>query len=411
MRAGRLLLLVAAVALLAPGPASADEALADLVERVAPSVVSLSVEGIDSRHPIFSYKREGRGSGFVVDDELVITNQHVVAGMTEILVIDHRGNVFVAELVGADADLDLALLRVGGLDLPAVELGTTAGLRVGEDVFAVGNPFGHGHTVTQGILSARARELGRDEFDAFLQTDAAINQGSSGGPLFDSAGRVVGVNTLIDGRGEALGFAMPVELVRGALPFLREGLDVEPGWPGLRLEEVRGGGLRVATVFKDSPADRAGVRSGDVIVSVDGSTVRGRAAWQEKFGLAFPGEERTLLIQRKGKDVVAKVALEARGDWADRVAGKAVEIEGMYIAVRSIPPDVIGQGGITGGVQVVTSARGAIFRAGDIVLEVDGAAIKAPRDMVVACDGALANRKITAVVYRDGSAFRIHTRW
>jgi len=411
----RAVALAAVLALVvAPGAAAADEVLADLVERVAPSVVNLQLSTLDqdSWHPIFGSRRgQSLGSGFVVEEGLIVTNEHVVANATEILVTDYRGRVYVAEIVGADAGIDLALLRVGGLDLPAVQLGESASLRVGEDVFAVGNPLGHGHTVTRGILSARTRELGRDAFDSFLQTDAAINPGSSGGPLFDVSGQVVGVNTAVDGRGESLGFAMPVELVLGALPRLRAGEGVEPGWPGLRLEEVRGGGLQVATVFADSPSARGGLKAGDVVVSVDGTTVRGRSAWQEKFGLAFPGEQRTLLVTRGGVEKVVKIELEGRSTWADRVAGKPVAIDGLYIAVRKIAPDVRERLAVSGGVQVVRSQPGAIFRAGDVVLEVDGTKIGAPRDMVVACDAALARRSIAAVVYRDGGAFRIRHRW
>ncbi|MCP4869566.1 MAG: PDZ domain-containing protein [Proteobacteria bacterium] len=412
LRTAALALAVAAFVL--PRGASADEALADLVERVAPSVVNLHLSTVDKErwHPVYGSPRgESLGSGFVVEDGLIITNQHVVANATEILVSDHRGNVFVAELVGADPDIDLALLRVVGLDLPLVVLGSSVGLRVGQDVFAVGNPFGHGHTVTRGILSARTRELGRDAFDAFLQTDAAINQGSSGGPLFDAQGRVIGVNTAVDGRGESLGFAMPVELVLGALPWLRNGEDVEPGWPGLRLQEVRGGGLQVVTVYKDGPAGRGGLRAGDVVVSVDGSTVKGRAAWQEKFGLAFPGEERTLLVTRGGTEKVIKLMLESRAAWADRVAGKSVEIEGLYVTVRKIAPDVSERLALSVGVQVVAAKRGAIFRPGDIVLDIDGTKIRSPADMVTACDAALTNRAIAAVIYRDGGALRIRHRW
>lgn len=414
LRAGALAFAIALVTFAVPRAVSADEALADLVERVAPSVVNLHLSTVDQErwHPVYGSPRGvSLGSGFVVEDGLIITNQHVVANATEILVSDHRGNVFHAEIVGADVDIDLALLRVGGLDLPPVELGASAGVRVGEDVFAVGNPYGHGHTVTRGILSARARELGRDAFDAFLQTDAAINQGSSGGPLFDAEGRVIGVNTAVDGRGESLGFAMPVELVLGALPWLRAGEDVEPGWPGLRLQEIRGGGLQVATVYKDGPAGRSGLQAGDLVVSVDGATVKGRAAWQEKFGLAFPGEERTLLVTRGGREKVVKLSLESRRAWADRVTGKSVDITGLYVSVRKIAPDVAERLALSVGVQVVVAQRGAIFRPGDIVLDVDGTKVRTPSDMVTACDAALARRSIAAVVYRDGGALRIRHRW
>jgi serine protease Do len=416
---GLLLALLLGAILALPGPARADEALADLVEQVAPSVVNLHTSGVHAPRDSFDalFGRAGRweslGSGFVVDraEGLVITNAHVVGQASEILVMDHEGRVFDAEVVAADGGIDLALLRVRGLDLPAVTFGVSRGLRVGEDVFAVGNPYGHGHTVTRGILSARSRQLGREEFDLFLQTDAAINPGSSGGPLFDLDGRVVGVATAVDGRAEAIAFAMPVELVLGALPVLEAGRDVEPGWPGLRLSEVRGGGLEVAAVYDQGPADQAGLGVGDRIVSVDGATVRGRAAWLESFGAAFPGDERTLLITRKGKDMVRKLTLGSREDWATRVAGKLVPIEGMYVSVRAVAPDVADRMGSTGGVQVVEAQRGAFFNLGDVVLEVNGQPIKSTREMVIACDGAMDQRSMTAIVYRQGGAVRTHRRW
>ncbi len=416
MRAAAVAALLLGVAgLLAPTNARADEALADLVERVAPSVVNIHTSGTTqqrSSYGVFGPRHwESLGSGFVVDQGLVITNAHVAAPASEILVMDHEGRVFDAEVVGLDHGIDLAVLNVIGLDLPPAELGSSTGARVGEDVFAVGNPYGHGHTVTRGILSARARELGRDEFDVFLQTDAAIHPGSSGGPLFDSDGRVIGVNTFVDGRSEALGFAMPVELVIGALPALRSGDVVAPGWPGLRLEEIRGGGLEVAAVYKDSPADKAGLMTGDRIVSIDGRTVRGRSAWASTFGVAFPGEVKTLLVERRGQELVRKLTLEDRSEWADRVAGRAVPIEGMYVSVRRLAPDQAELLGFAGGVQVVSAQRGAKFRLGDVVLEVNGAAINSPKEMVIACDGALVKRSLTAIVYRDGVAIKMHHRW
>ena len=419
MRVHLLPALLAALLLALPSPAAADEVLADLVERVAPSVVNIHTSGVhqprDYWDSVFGGARrwESLGSGFVVDREqrLVVTNAHVVGRASEILVMDHEGRVFEAEVVGADAGIDLALLRVRDLDLPAVRLGRSKGIRVGEDVFAVGNPYGHGHTVTRGILSARSRQLGRSAFDLFLQTDAAINPGSSGGPLFDLEGRVVGVATAVDGRGEAIAFAMPVELVIGALPSLEQGQPVAPGWPGLRLEEIHGGGLQVAAVYEQGPAARSGLEVGDRVVSVDGTPVRGRAAWLESFGVAFPGDERTLLVTRKGKEVVRRLSLEAREDWALRVAGRMVEIEGMYVSVRSLAPDSADRLGLSGGVQVVQAGRGAFFRAGDVVLEVNGKPTSSPQGMVIACDGALQERSLTAIVYREGGAVRIHRRW
>jgi len=399
--------------------ASADERLADLVERVAPSVVNLHTSGV---HDGWSYwdaffggprRWESLGSGFVVDagQGLIVTNQHVVGRAGEIRVMDHQGRVLDAELLGSDEGIDLAVLRVNTRDLPAVELGDSGSLRVGDDVFAVGNPYGHGHTVTRGILSARARSLGRDEFDLFMQTDAAINPGSSGGPLFDEEGRVVGINTAIDSRGEAIGFAMPVELLKGALGFLVEGGDVAPGWPGLRLEEGRDGRLRVAAVYPEGPSASAGMRVGDIIVTVDGETCRGREGWTLAFGSAFPGQARTLSLLRDGAGMDLQLVLADREAWARRQVGAAVAVQSLRVVVQGLPPDLGDRLAIGSGVYVVRTERGAFFQQGDIVIEVNGQLIASPRDLQAAGQLAARQRRLVAIIYRGGSRVRILQRW
>ena len=412
-------LLLFGAALLLSGPAHADQDLADLVEGVAPSVVNLHTAGL--RQPnsawdaIFGGPRrwDSLGSGFVIDRKqgLVVTNAHVVGDASEILVMDHQGRVYDAQLVGADRGIDLAVVRVQGLDLPAVELGSSWGLRVGEDVFAVGNPYGHGHSVTRGILSARARSLGRAEFDVFLQTDAAINPGNSGGPLFDAEGRVVGVNTAIDGRGESLGFAMPVELVRGALPMLLEGKPVVPGFTGLRLEDVRGGGLRVARVYEGSPAAKAGVAPGDLIESIDGRPVYGRAGWVESLGMAFPGSRPELGLGRGGKHLEATLNLVERAQWAGRVAGPTAAVDPLYVVVQALAPDDADRLQITTGVRVVEARRGSVFRLDDVLLEVNGLPLTSVEAAEAVGADVLRRRYLDAIVVRGGGKVRIANRW
>jgi serine protease Do len=407
------------LSLLFPCSASADEALASLVERVAPSVVNIHTQG--ERQPssawdgIFGGPRrwESLGSGFVVDAEegLVVTNQHVVGRATTMQVMDQQGRVRDAELVGADPDADLALLRVRGLDLPAVTLGSSRELRVGDDVFAVGNPYGHGHTVTRGILSARARSLGRESWDLFLQTDAAINPGSSGGPLFDGQGRVVGVNTAVDQRGESIGFAMPVELVVGALPSLREGQRATPGWAGLRLDERPDGGLVVASVYEGGPAEAAGVRSGDAIETVDGRPVFGRPGWAESFALAFPGERRRLGLVREGKRISSELLLISREVWAAGRVSEPVEVPSLGVSVAALRPDVADSLGVGDAVQVSAAPRGSVFQPGDVVLELNGSKTPDPPAFARAAGQAVASRRIEALILRGGTAIRLSQRW
>ncbi len=354
------------------------------------------------------------GSGFVVQGKtelLVVTNQHVLAGATQILIMDNEGRVYDGEVLGADADLDLAVLRVPGLEGPALSLGNSRDLRVGDDVFAVGNPYGHGHTVTRGILSARARSLGRSRFDIFMQTDAAINPGSSGGPLFDTMGRVVGVNTAIDSRGEALGFAMPIELVAGSLNPLSRGEAVREGWAGMRLEEIRGGGLKVSAVYTKGPALRAGIAVGDEVVSVDGRPCASRAGWAEAFAAAFPGNQRQLVVRRQNREVKAVLTLRDRALWVEDVVGPPIQIPDYRVAVQGLPPDAAYQLGLKEGAQVESIQSGAFFRPGDIVLEINGQTIQSPADLAESAAQVLRRRSLVAIVARNGSKIRILRQW
>jgi len=400
-------------------PVRADEQLADLVEGVAPSVVNIHTAG--TRQPrsaweaLFGGARrfDSLGSGFVVDRArgLIVTNQHVIAQASRIQILAWDGRVADAELLGADAGMDLAVLRVRGLDLPEVTLGDSRSLRVGEDVFAVGNPYGHGHTVTQGILSARARSLGREAFDLFLQTDAAINPGNSGGPLFDREGRVIGVNTVVDARAEAIGFAMPIELVRGALPALSAGEPVIPGWPGMVLEVADRGGLLVHEVYPDGPADRAGLRVGDRVESVGGARVGTAADWAEWFEVAFPGDRRRVRVLRGNSRVDVTLELEARAAWARRNAGEPIGVPALRITVQGLLPDAASVAGLETGQLVVGAEPGAWFRPGDVLLELNGIAIVTAEDVARAANDALERRTLRALIVRDGRRMTLANRW
>ncbi len=411
---GALLLLTAL-----PGAARADARLADLVERVAPSVVNIHTTGVRQPRSAWDALFGGTqqfnslGSGFVVDRArgLVVTNHHVVAGASRIQILAWDGRIAEAELLGTSPEMDLAVLRIRGLDLPGVTLGDSRNLRVGDDVFAVGNPYGHGHTVTQGILSARARSLGREAFDLFLQTDAAINPGNSGGPLFDGEGRVVGVNTIVDARAEAIGFAMPIELVRGALPALAEGRPVVPGWPGMVLEVGERGELRVGQVFADGPAARGGLAVGDRIVAVQGRPTTTPASWAEWFEVAFPGDERRVAVQRGSGRVEVRLELESRESWARRNAGEPVSIPALRVTVQGLLPDARSAAGIEEGQLVIAAEPGSWFRPGDVLLEMNGIRISSGEDVARAAADALSRRYLQAELVRDGRRTSLSNRW
>ncbi|HSP19897.1 MAG TPA: trypsin-like peptidase domain-containing protein, partial [Myxococcaceae bacterium] len=334
--------------------------LAPLVERIAPTVVSLGVVATQKLPPGHERFLGGRappqqeraGSGFIVDRTgLVVTNNHVVEGGSAISVRLADGRRFDAELVGRDAPTDLALVRLRSppQDLPIAALGDSDRLRVGDWLLAIGNPFGLSTSVSLGILSATARDLGAGPFDEFLQTDAAINPGNSGGPLFDLQGQVVGVNTAIvnNSSGGRIGFAIPSALVRALLPQLERTGGVDRGALGVYLQdltpdlatalELQGRHGAVVNGFVPGSAARsAGVSVDDVIVSVEGRPVESARALTRLVGLHRPGDVIRLGLVHGHAPASVKVRLGERTDLEG--TGPLRPQQGGEDAVQETPP-------------------------------------------------------------------------
>jgi serine protease Do len=259
--------------------------------------------------------RSSLGSGFIASpDGYVVTNHHVVAGGGQIVVRLDRGVEHPARVVGTDPATDLALLKVEAAGLPSLPMGDSDRLEVGEPVMAIGNPFGLDQTVTTGIVSAKERFIGSGPYDDFIQTDASVNPGNSGGPLIDHRGAVVGINTAIfsqTGGSVGIGFAIPINLAKTVLPQLRDRGTVVRGWLGValrpvtpdeaqraRLDGPRGG--LVESVADGSPAARAGIRAGDIIVAVGGQPVSGPPDLSRRIAGTPPGTRVEVALVREG---------------------------------------------------------------------------------------------------------------
>jgi len=318
----------------AQGTASRRTPVVQVVERVAPAVVNISAESIVREvDPFFgglfgsrTRRAQSLGSGLIVDaNGVVLTNAHVIEGASRILVVLGDGRELEADVLGSDRDADLAVLKVAARGLPAVPLGRSAGLLMGETVIAIGNPFGLSNTVTTGVLSARGRTVPSESsgvrFSDFLQTDASINPGNSGGPLVNLAGEVIGVNTAIIQGASGIGFAIPADRAQRVVDELLRFGELQPIWSGLLLETVDSElarrnelaatrGALVVRVYAGSPAARAGVREGDLLVAVDGRPVAAREDVSTAFHSVAPGTPVRLEARRASQTVRLVVAAE-----------------------------------------------------------------------------------------------------
>jgi serine protease Do len=269
-------------------------------------------------------KQRALGSGFIVEASgKVVTNAHVVEGADEVKVKLADDREFDAKVIGRDRRLDLAVLQLAGAkDLPVAALGASEGLRVGEYVVAIGNPFGLGDTVTMGIVSAKSRAIGAGPYDDFIQTDASINPGNSGGPLFNLHGQVVGINTAINPNGKGIGFAIPSDALRDVLPQLETTGHVARGRLGVGIQPVDAPlakalgldhpkGALVGDVEADGPAGKVGMKSGDVILAIDGADVSHAQDLPRIVARHAPGSKVSVTVMRDRTAKTMDVTLDA----------------------------------------------------------------------------------------------------
>jgi serine protease Do len=339
-----------------------------------------------------------QGSGFIVSaDGIVLTNAHVVDGAQQVTVklSDHRE--FKAKVLGADRSSDIAVLKIDAHDLPTVQLGNSDQLGVGDYVLAIGEPFGLEETATAGIVSAKGRSLPGDGYVPFIQTDAAVNPGNSGGPLFDANGAVVGINAQIysnSGGYEGVSFAIPINLAvqvedqivkTGKVAHARLGVQVQTLDQSLADSfniKVPNGAL-VAKVEPDSAAERAGIKVGDVILKVNDVTIVDAGQLSARIGSEMPGDKASLSIWRNGKTLTLNATIGSAATLAD--AGKPADAKAQLgLALRPLNPEEKSQAGVSGGL-VVEDAEGHAAEAGilpgDVVLAVDGNPVQSVAQM------------------------------
>jgi len=429
------------------GTGSPRPSLAPLVERVRPTVVGVTIHrrvpGGSEAGDLEDFFRRffgepgggmpgprrpqietGLGSGFVIDARrgLVLTNNHVVEGADEVLVRLEDERETTAKVVGTDPATDVALIRLKDTkDLVEAPLGDSDTLRVGDYVMAIGNPFGLELTVTNGIISAKARVIGAGPYDDFLQTDAAINPGNSGGPLFDLDGNVVGINTAIVASGQGIGFAVPINLVKSLLPQLEKNGKVVRGYLAVTVQDLtpeiaRAMGLSltsgalISSVEPGGPAAKAGLQPGDVVTAVDGEPLRGAGALSRRVAALAPGEKIALEIVRKGKTIKLQATLAERParPGEERHGGGAQE-ERLGLSLRSVPPAARRQLGTDSGALITevdpeSRAARAQLRPGDVVVEANGRPVRSPQDFVAAIRDAR-DRPVLVRILRDGNGF------
>jgi serine protease Do len=319
-----------------PAPAVAGlPSFADIVDQVRPAVVTVAVTKEAVAYPTSAdgapfgdffrgfglpdqrwttptpVPQQGEGSGFIIDpDGYIATNYHVVEGARSVTVTLDSGEMLDATVVGTDPRTDLAVIKIDdGRRLPALRFGDSDRARVGEWVLAIGNPFGLGGSVTAGIISARGRDIQSGPYDDYLQIDAPINAGNSGGPVLNTAGEVIGINTAIfspSGGNVGIGFAIPSNQARHVLDELREDGDVSRGWLGVEIgpaDQQTGEGAQITRVMPNGPADSAGVEAGDVVTRFDGQDVDSFRTLSRLVGSHDAGDKVDMEVQRDGKRI------------------------------------------------------------------------------------------------------------
>ena len=370
----------------------------------------------------------GVGSGFIVsDDGYILTNAHVVNNASAITVRLRDRTELSAELIGLDELTDVALIKVEADDLPVVKIASSEDIAVGEWVLAIGSPFGFDQTATQGIVSAVSRNLPSANYVPFIQTDVAVNPGNSGGPLFNTDGQVIGINSQIyssTGGYQGLSFAIPIDLAMNVAEQLKESGQTTRGWLGVGIQDVtpdlaesfgldRVTGALVSSVGENTPAERAGVKEGDIVLEFNGKAVNRSSELPSLVGAVRIGQSATIKLFRNGANLSLNVTIGQRGDASVATAPVIDSIFGMKLA--ALTAEELQQLNIKHGVGVVqveqlSIAQSAGLLVGDVILQVDGEDASSVEKVLATTKQLPVGKPVPILVNRAGNSMFLTLR-
>ncbi len=375
------------------------------------------------------FKQPSLGSGFIIDKAgYVVTNNHVIEDADQIKVKLDDDTEFDAEVVGRDPNTDLALLKIeSDKELPALAMGDSDALKIGQWVVAIGSPFGLERTVTAGIVSAKGRVIGSGPYDDFIQTDASINPGNSGGPLLNMKGEVVGINTAIIASGTGIGFAIPVNLAEGIIAQLKSEGEVTRGWLGVAIQDLTSEmaeyyglkdrrGVLVADVFEGDPAEKAGIQAKDIILEVNDMKIETSRQLTAMIAELKVGTTAKVKVFRNGKSKIFDVVLAKRSDerLSARGAPPKLEEEELGIRVTDLTSEMAERFnlGDTSGVVVVeveSDSKGAEagVRVGDIIKEINHEVIETAKDYKEAVEKIKIGESVNFFIWRRNAGFLV----
>jgi serine protease Do len=424
----------------APAAGGVPNSFVSIVRKVKPAVVKVVSESVVERRSLFGddffdqffnaprrqERRSGEGSGFFISaDGYILTNNHVVQDAVKVKIYDIDKKEFTAKIIGTDPKTDLALLKINAQNVPFLPLGDSSSVEVGEWVLAIGNPFNQDLTVTSGIISAKGRQLGMAQYEDFLQTDAAINFGNSGGPLINMKGEAIGINSTIISPSQGsigIGFAIPTNMAKKVVADLKSKGKVVRGWFGIQIQDIgegdakdldlQSGGVLVQKVEENSPAQKAGLKRYDLIVSINGRAIKSASELMIEIANSAPGDEVSVTIFRGREKQALKVKVTEAPDAARQQAAEESKSLNLGMTLIKNTPALAREYELktSKGLVVENVDRGGIaaengLRPGDVILAVNRTEVTGVEQFRNLLAGRRGGSKVLLLINRDGDEF------